>query len=84
MERVFDPVAMGIKNIIEEKGLVQRFVAKKAGFSEQQFSSMINGRKVIRACDMIPIAKALDVEIAEIYDSGTYGRDGKRAVNPSA
>lgn len=68
MAAIIDPIATGIKMIIKEKGLVQRSVALRAGFTEQQFSDMLNGRKIIKAWDLTPISKALGVKIPEIYD----------------
>ncbi len=68
MER--DPVACGIKNLIVEKGLIQRAVAQRAGYTQQQFSDMLNNRKVIKAVDLIPISTALGVPVQEIYDAG--------------
>ena len=54
--------------IIEEKGLVKKGVAKRAGITAQNLSDILNGRKVIRA-DMIPaLAKAVDVTIPELFD----------------
>lgn len=38
-----DPVAIGIKKKIIEKGLLQKAVAERAGFTEQQFSDMLKG-----------------------------------------
>ena len=63
-------VAAGIESIIREKGFIQGVIAKKAGFSDQQFSDMLKGRKVIRADYMVPIAKAMGVSVQEIYDAG--------------
>ena len=63
-------VAAGINRIINERGYVQRTIAMKSGFSEQQFSDMICGRKVIRADYLIPIARAMHVSIQDIYDAG--------------
>ena len=65
-----DPIAVGIKKIIAEKGLVQGTVARRAGFSAQQLSNMVNNRRVIKACDLIPISAALGVEIPEIFAAG--------------
>ena len=45
-------------------------VAKKAGYSAQEFNSMLNGRKLIRACDIPNIAKALEVDVNELYWRG--------------
>ena len=65
-----DPIAVAIKSIIKEKGLLQKTVAKKAGFTELQFSDMMNDRKIIKSCDLYPISTALGVSIQDIYDIG--------------
>lgn len=44
-KKTLDPVALGIKKAIAARGLVQKAVAKRAGFTEQQFSDMLNDRK---------------------------------------
>lgn len=61
-----DPVAVGIKKKIAEKGLLQKSVASRAGFTEQQFSDMLNNRKVIRARDLFQISDALGVDIIDL------------------
>lgn len=63
-------VAAGIDKIIQDRGYIQKVIAEKAGFTDQQFSDMLCGRKVIRADYLIPIAKAMRVSIQEIYDAG--------------
>lgn len=63
-------VAEGINKIMEENGYIQRIIAQKSGFTEQQFSDMLCGRKVIRADYLVPIAKAMRVTIQDIYDAG--------------
>ena len=60
-------VADSIKRLVDEKGIKNKAVATRAGFTEQQFSDMLNGRKVIRAEYMPRIAAALGVEVGEIY-----------------
>ena len=56
-----------LARIIEEKGLVKKGVAKRAGISAQNLSDILVGRKVIRA-DMIPaLAFAVDVPIEELF-----------------
>ena len=63
-------VANGIRTIIEEKAYIQNAIAKRSGFSTQQFNDMLHDRKVIRA-DYVPnIAKAWGVSGQEIYDAG--------------
>ncbi len=61
-----DPVAISIRKKIVERGLRQKIVASQAGFTEQQFSDMLNGRKIIKANDLFRIADALGVEAADI------------------
>ena len=56
-----------IGRIINERGLKQCAVAEKAGFSSQQFNSMLKDRKIIKPCDAIAIANALGVEMNELY-----------------
>lgn len=65
-----DPIAIGIKKLIDEKGLLQKAVATKAGFTPQQFSDMLNDRRILRAIDIVPIANALGVEVSDIYEAG--------------
>ena len=45
-------------------------MAQRAGLSEQQLSDMLNGRKLIRACDLLPIADALGVTVDELLSAG--------------
>lgn len=72
-EKQRDPIAEAVKVTISEKGLVQRAVAHRAGFTEQQFSDMMNGRKIIKASDLGAIAKALGVNVAALYEAGQKG-----------
>ena len=53
--------------VIDEKGLVKKGVAKRAGITQQMLSDIIAGRKIIRA-DMVPaLASACDVPIPELF-----------------
>ena len=63
-------VAAGIRSIIQDKAYMQSEIARRAGFSSQQFSDMLHERKIIRADHVIPIAKALGVTVQDIYDAG--------------
>lgn len=63
-------VAPNVKEIIKEKCLKQSAVAKKAGYSEQQFSSMMNGRKIIKDIDILKIATALNVDVNQLFKKG--------------
>lgn len=61
------PAADNIIRIIREKGVKQKFVADRTGFSEAQFSAMITGRKLIKSCDVIAIANALEVTPNDLF-----------------
>lgn len=69
-QKTLDPIAIGIKKKIVEKGLVQKTVAKRAGYSEQQLSDMLNDRKIIKAVDLFAIAEAIGVDVSDIYAAG--------------
>ncbi len=56
-----------IIRIINDRGMKQCAVANKAGFSKQQFSDMLNGRKIIKPCDALAIADALEITMNELY-----------------
>ena len=45
------PVAKNIAEVIENKGLKQIYIAKKAGYSPQEFNDMLNGRRLIKVND---------------------------------
>lgn len=64
----YDHLVHNIKNIIDEKGLKQKAVAEKSGFTEPQFSNMMNcNRKLIRPEYLPSIANALGVNIDELF-----------------
>lgn len=65
-----DPIALAIKDILAEKGLVQCAVAQRAGFSANQFSNMLHDRQIIKAAHLIPISAAMGVTPGEIYAAG--------------
>lgn len=60
-------IAENIKSIIKEKGFLQKAIAERAGYSVKTFNAMLNHRKVIKDSDIIPIAKALNVEPNELF-----------------
>lgn len=53
-------IANNIKKIIRKRGMKQYIVAKKAGYSISQFNAMLNGRKIIRAEDIVVLADVLN------------------------
>ena len=62
-----EPLAQRILFLIKESGLKQFVVAERAGYSAQEFNAMLNGRELIKACDIPNIATALGVEVNELY-----------------
>lgn len=65
-----EPISRNIKRLIAEKGLKQKAVADRAGFSIQGFNSILKGRKLIKPCDVKIIANALNVSVNELYKEG--------------
>lgn len=60
-------VADNIKRIITEKGLKQSSIAKKAGFTVQEFNGMLHGRRLMRAVEIASIVDAMGVEANELF-----------------
>lgn len=63
-------LAESIREVIKAKGLKQGYVADKAGFSANDFSNMLNGRKIIRAEYLPLIAKAVGVDLNTLMGIG--------------
>lgn len=66
-------VAPNVKSIISSKCLKQCAIAEKAGYTSQQFSAMVNGRRVIRDIDVLNIAKALEVDVNALFARSKEG-----------
>lgn len=60
-------LASRISKLIEEKGLKQCSVARKAGLKEGEFYAMLGNRKIIKPCDISAIANALNVTVDELF-----------------
>ncbi|MDD6633888.1 MAG: helix-turn-helix transcriptional regulator [Ruminococcus sp.] len=60
-------IAKNIEMIIADKGMNIKHVAMKAGYSKQQFSNLMNGRKIIKPDDIIKIANALEVTPNDLF-----------------
>lgn len=57
-----------IRRIINEKGLKQGAIAEKVGYSNQQFSDILNGRRLIKPYDIVMIAGALGVAVGDLFE----------------
>lgn len=60
-------IAENTRNIIKEKGLKNKAVAERAGYTEQKFSRILNGQKIIESNDILKIANALDVTPNDLF-----------------
>lgn len=60
-------VANNIKKILDTQGIKQKALANRAGYDEKAFSNMLNGRRTIKAVDILKIANALSVEPNELF-----------------
>lgn len=55
-----------IRRIIQEKGIKQTFVAKKAGMTDQQLTDILNNRRLLRVEHLSPLAQALGVSVEKL------------------
>lgn len=60
-------VAENTRRIINERGLKQKAVGEKAGYTERQFSNILCGRKRIEPDDVKRICDALNVTPNDLY-----------------
>ena len=74
-----DPIAAGIRSLMSERGLIQKAVAFRAGYTQQQFNDMLNDRKTIKATDIVPISRAIGVSEETLLLIEDY-IDGKTEV----
>lgn len=56
-----------LEKLIREKGTKKYMLAHIAGFSTQQLSDMLNGRKLIKPCDIIALANALGCSVDKLF-----------------
>ena len=75
IEEANKPFAKGLEVIIARKGLKQIYVAKIAGYTQQQLNRMLNGRKMISAKDIVQISKALGESPDAIFQAGRESTD---------
>lgn len=62
-----DIVAINVRKILESRGLKQKAVATKAGYTANEISGLLTGRRSIRTSDVVRIARALCVTPNELY-----------------
>ncbi len=63
----YDTLISNVKSLIDDKGLKQGYVAKRCGFTPQEFSNIVNGRQLLRSEYIPDIAEAIGVTPNEIF-----------------
>ena len=64
----YDDIVSNIKFLIERKEIKQHIIAKRAGFTAQELSDMLHGRrKLIRVENILPLADALEVKLEDLF-----------------
>ena len=63
-------IAENIRAIITKTGVKQKTITERSGFSENDFSNLLNGRKLIRSEYIVPIANALGVTPNDLFAVG--------------
>ncbi len=73
----YEDVISNIKNIISDKGIKQKVVAERAGFTPQEFSNILNDRRKLLRVEYIPaIAFAMGVNVNDLYGIAKEGDEG--------
>ena len=52
-------VPHNIRRILNERGMKQCVLAERAGYSKQGLTDMLKRRRIIKACDIVALSKAL-------------------------
>lgn len=65
------PVDINLRKFIKENGLKQNYIAEKAGYSKQELSYMLNGRKLIKPLDVLRLAEVLGTDANLLYGLGS-------------
>ena len=54
----YSDIILNIKSIIDRKGMKQKAVAEKAGFTPQEFSNILNDRRKLLRVEYLPAIAA--------------------------
>lgn len=66
-EQLSKKIGVAKNKIIDREGLKQCAVAQKANMNPREFNAMLNGRKIIKPCDIIAISSALGIKPGELF-----------------
>lgn len=62
-----DVIIENIRSCIAKKGLKQNYIAEKAGFTPQEFSNILCGRKKFNTEYVVPVCRALGITANELF-----------------
>ena len=71
-------VANNIRRIIVDRGLKNKKAAELCGYSQQTFSALLTGRKLIKTEDVIAFCNGLGITPNELYIQTTDVWDFKK------
>lgn len=79
MSRILSTLATNVRKLRERNGLSLRALAKRAGISAVTIARVEDGRdSSVGTCDLI--ARALEVEIIDLFDSDLHAKKTLREV----
>lgn len=61
------PVAGNLEAILCRKGIKKVFLARQAGMTPQELSDIINGRRLVKACEIPVLARSLGVGVGDLF-----------------
>lgn len=63
------PVAENLLRFIDAHGLKHAYVAQKAGYTKQELSYMLHGRKLIKPCDIHRLLCVLGTDANTLFEN---------------
>lgn len=67
-----------VRTLINQRGLKNAAVAERCGYKVQEFSAMLNGRKLIKVSDIAKLSLALGVE-PNVFFPDAYKSDSEQS-----
>ena len=61
-----DTVNRRLKELLRQKKLKQTLVAERSGIAYQSLHRAVNSRRPVYADELLPLARALEVELSEL------------------
>ena len=61
--------AVNLERLFRESGIKKKAIAAKAGYSANDISNFIQGRKILRPNDIVRLAEAFGIEPGELFQT---------------